>query len=58
MEQLAEAWADWQGAVELFNRDAWQRESRRRDAERQARETRDTALAEQRGVSDLLDDGR
>src|SRR5262249_55025046 len=43
MEQLAEAWADWQAAIELFNRAAWQRASRSREAERQAREARDEA---------------
>jgi hypothetical protein len=58
MEQLAEAWADWQVAVEQFNREAWRRRSEAREAERRTREAREATLAEQRNVSELLDDGR
>jgi hypothetical protein len=58
MEQLAEAWADWQGAVETFNRAAWARRSAVLEAERDARAAREATLGEQRGVSELLDDSR
>jgi hypothetical protein len=57
IEQLAEAWADFRGEVETFNRAAWARASSAREAERQAREARALALAEQRDVAELLDDG-
>src|SRR5262249_28175902 len=58
MEQLAEAWADWQGAVETFNPAAWARQSAALAAARRARAAHEAVLAEQRGVSELLDDGR
>jgi hypothetical protein len=58
VEQLVEAWGDYQAAVAGFNRAAWARLSEQRDAERRAQEERDAALAEQRHTVDLLQEDR
>jgi hypothetical protein len=57
VEQLAEAWVDYQAAVATFNRDAWERRSAERDADRQARAEHADTLLRQRHVSELLDEG-
>ena len=57
VEQLAEAWVDYQSAVAAFNRDAWERCSAERDADREAREEHADRLLRQRHVSELLDEG-
>jgi len=57
VEQLAEAWVDYQAAVATFNRDAWNRCSAERDADRQARADHADTLMRQRHVSELLDEG-
>ncbi len=57
VEQLAEAWVDFQAAVATFNRDAWARNSAERDADRQARAEHADTLLRERHVSELLDEG-
>jgi hypothetical protein len=54
VEQLVEAWGDYQAAVAAFNRRVWAAEEESREAQRQAGEARDEALREQRHTSDLL----
>jgi hypothetical protein len=57
VEQLVEAWGDYQAAVDGFNRRAWAGQSERREAQRQADAAHADALREQRDVVDLLDEG-
>jgi hypothetical protein len=57
VEQLVEAWGDYQAAVAAFNRRVWAVEEQRREAERQAGDARQQALLEQRHTSDLLHKG-
>jgi hypothetical protein len=54
VEQLVEAWGDYQEAVAAFNRRVWGGEEQRREAERQAGEAHEQALREQRHTADLL----
>jgi hypothetical protein len=56
IEQLAEAWGDFRGAVDAFNRRAWAHDSQTREAARLAREEREEVLREQQHVADLLDE--
>jgi len=57
VEQLAEAWVDYQAAMAAFNRDAWVRCSAERDADREARAEHADRLLRQRHASELLDEG-
>ena len=54
VEQLVEAWGDYQQAVAGFNRRAWAQLSERREAEQAALEAHEAALREQRHTADLL----
>ena len=54
VEQLVEAWGDYQQAVAGFNRRAWGRLSEEREAARRSLEAREAALREQRNTADLL----
>ncbi len=54
IEQLVEAWGDYQAAVARFNRRAWEQQSAAREAEERARADREDALRQQRHVSELL----
>ncbi len=56
VEQLIEAWTDYQRNVHEFNGRVWETQAAAREAARQAEEARATALREQRGVSELLDE--
>jgi hypothetical protein len=56
VEQLVEAWGDYQAAVDAFNRDTWAAQATRREAQRQASTAHDEAMREQAGVVDLLDE--
>jgi hypothetical protein len=58
IDQLAEAWGDFVAEVAAFNREAWSRESQRREQAREAAIAREDALREQTGAIDLLDDTR
>jgi Lhr-like helicase len=54
VENLVEAWGDYQAAVAAFNRRVWAAEEVRRETQRQEREAREEAFREQRHTSDLL----
>ena len=54
VEDLVEAWGDYQQAVAAFNRRVWAAEEGKREAQRQAGEAREEAFREQRHTSDLL----
>ena len=54
IEQLVEAWGDYQAAIAAFNRRVWAAEDERREAKRQAGEAREEALRAQQHTSDLL----
>jgi hypothetical protein len=56
IEQLAEAWGDYRGAVESFNERAWAQESQAREAARIAAQQREDALRDQQHVDDMLDE--
>ncbi|HWX09547.1 MAG TPA: hypothetical protein VNY33_06185 [Gaiellaceae bacterium] len=56
IEQLAEAWGDFRGAVDAFNESEWAKQSQAREAARLAEQQRDDTLRHQRHVSDLLDE--
>ena len=58
IEQIAEAWGDYQAAVAEFNAGAWDRESASRDAAAQAQADREDARRQQLHVAEMLDDGR
>jgi hypothetical protein len=55
-EQLVDAWLDYKQAVDAVNRERWAKESLRREDERASREARETAMLEQLGAADLLDE--
>jgi hypothetical protein len=55
IEQIAEAWSDFRGEVDDFNRVRWSEESDRRERQRDAEEELIQARREQRGTSRLLD---
>jgi hypothetical protein len=56
IEQLAEAWGDYRGAVDAFNSAAWSQESARRDATRRAEQLHQETVRDQARVADLLDE--
>jgi hypothetical protein len=56
IEQLAEAWGDYRGAVDSFNESAWAEVSQTREAARVAEQQRRDLLHDQRHVADLLDE--
>jgi hypothetical protein len=55
IEQLAEAWSDFRGEVDDFNRGRWSDESQRRERQRDAEAELIQARREQQGTSRLLD---
>jgi hypothetical protein len=56
VEQLLDAWGDYQSAVHAFNANKWATERPAREDARQAARAREDALREQRHVADLLDE--
>jgi len=56
VEQLVEAWGDYQGAVRAFNERKWQAEAPAREHARQTEQAHADALHEQRHVVDLLEE--
>jgi hypothetical protein len=56
-EQLAEAWGDYRAEVDAVSRRVWAEEDERREAQRLADAAYRDAMREQRGASDLLDEG-
>jgi len=56
VEQLVEAWGDYQGAVHAFNARKWEAEAPARETARQAERAHADALHEQRHVADLLEE--
>ncbi|HEY3920732.1 MAG TPA: hypothetical protein VGL76_01345, partial [Gaiellaceae bacterium] len=56
VEQLLEAWTDYQSAVHAFNANRWAAAAPAREAVRQAGRARADALRDQRNVSDLLEE--
>ena len=54
VEQLVEAWSDFKEEVAAHNRQVWQAEAERREAQRRADSERRAAEDEERGTSGLL----